>query len=110
VFFFTFEATPAPDSEFSDSVGGAFVNCWVNFKRADGAELLARFYIEETGWLVGAMTESFVVNGDSYSDDPETMENYLEAEQNGISMVFYEWPRDAPEDHPHTTSGRTFDA
>ena len=110
MFFFTFEATPAPDSEFAETQGGAYVNCWVNFKRADGAELLARYYIEESGWLSGEMTESFVVHADNYSDDPETMEYYTEAEQNGISMVFYQWSRDAADEDPRLTSARTFDA
>jgi hypothetical protein len=112
VFFFTFEATPAPDSENAATDGGAYINCWVNFKQYDGAEVLARYYIEQTGWIPGEITESFIVSGDRYSDDPETLAFYREAEEDGICLSFYIWPRDAPDatDDPRHTSSRTFDA
>ncbi|MCP4696061.1 MAG: hypothetical protein GY862_04320 [Gammaproteobacteria bacterium] len=62
MFLFTFQAIVKPGSEIAHdkkfkNVGGAYVNAWVNFKESEGAELLARFYIEDAGWIIERRTE-----------------------------------------------------
>jgi hypothetical protein len=89
------EATPAPDNEQEHGSGGAFVNCWINYILQDGAEVLARYYIERAGWIPAATHEHRWVEADDYKDEPENLHYYLEAQANGASFVFNSWPADA---------------
>jgi hypothetical protein len=101
--YFVIESTPAPNNEQEQGVGGAYVSCWINFTLADGAELLARYYIEKDGWIPGEVHERKWVEKDDYQDNPEHLQYYLEAEADGASFVFHSWDADAEDadvDHP----------
>src|SRR5262245_46043578 len=93
--YFMIEATPAPDNDQEHGVGGAFVNCWINFILEDGAEVLARYYIKQAGWIPGVAHEHLLVKADTYQDDPENLQYYLEAEADGASFIFHSWPANA---------------
>src|SRR5207253_1718772 len=95
---------PTPDNEQESGVGGAFVNCWINFRLEDGAEVLAHYYLEQGGWTPGVTHEHRWVEADSYQNDPENLQYYLEAEADGASFVFQSWPADAEDaDTEYTT-------
>jgi len=95
MYYFVIEATPVPDTTQEEGVGGANVSCWINFALADGAELLARHYIQKAGWIPDEVHERKQAQKDDYQDDPENLPYYLEAEADGTSFVFHAWDADA---------------
>ena len=70
MFLFTIRAKPDPENdEVDDDVGGAYVNVWVNFPEA-AAEVVAWFYIKETGWVPEMTIEtSWVYEEDNDSNN-----------------------------------------
>jgi hypothetical protein len=90
--FFNIEAVPHPGSVQADTEGGAMVACWIDFKLQDGAELLARHYIEQAGWSAGETEYAAWVGGEDYADDPENRKYFLEAQQDGATLVFFTYP------------------
>ncbi|MBV9790768.1 MAG: hypothetical protein JOZ51_21420 [Chloroflexi bacterium] len=93
--YFMIEAIPSPDNMEEQAVGGAYVNCWINFALADGAELLARHYIERVGWIPGDLHEHKIIKKSMYNNDDESIEYIHEAEVDGASFVFHTWKVDA---------------
>jgi hypothetical protein len=91
MWFFTIRALPKPESQLARETGGAYVSCWVNFQLQDGAELLAKYYIEQAGWLPEEVEDATWVVGEDYADDPKNVLYYSEAESDGASFVFHEW-------------------
>jgi hypothetical protein len=54
MFLFTFRSRVNPKSKKFErlaDVGGAYVNCWINFKDFEAAEKLARLLIKAEGWI-----------------------------------------------------------
>ena len=98
MYFFNILAAPKPGTEQAEDAGGAYVNCWINFPLEDGAELLARFYIGEAGWEPGEKVDQRWVEEEDYADEPEWMQYFREAEEDGASFVFYSWPIDEGEE------------
>ena len=96
MFLFTIIAKPGPEiEEKDDDIGGAYVNVWVNFPEEDAAEVVARYYIKDAGWVPGLTTEtSWVVEGD-YKKGDDYKQYYLEALSDGSCLVFNQWPKDA---------------
>ena len=90
MFFFTFTAKPKPGTRKAKSFGGAHINCWINFNLADGAKLLAKHYIEKSGWIAGRKTAESWIEKENYQS-PEQAEYFLEAEETGVCLVFYTW-------------------
>ena len=90
--FFTIHATPNPEGEHAETAGGAYANCWIDFKQRDGAEVLARYYIEESGWISEAIEEEDWVEEADYADDPEVLSYFQEAKEDGMCIVFHVYP------------------
>ncbi len=90
--YFMIEATPQADNKNEQGTGGTYVSCWINFKIADGAEVLALYYIQENGWIPGEVQERQWVEQEDYQNTPDSLPYFLEAEQDGASFVFYRWP------------------
>ena len=78
----------------SEEVGGAYVNAWISFPDKDGAESLAKFYIDAAGWSPGLTRDSawFEETGDVAEEDRGY---FLEASCHGSCLVFHEWPKHA---------------
>jgi len=91
MWFMTIRAVPKPDSQLALERAIAYVSCWVDFKLQDGAELLARHYIDQAGWLPEEVEDAAWVEKDGYSDDPKNALYYSEAETEGVTLVFHEW-------------------
>jgi hypothetical protein len=85
VFHFVFHAVP---KEPMPDTAGAYVSCWIDFRQRDGAELLARFYVEQSGWIPGEVEEATWVEEDRYEGTPE-LQYVREARQDGASFVFH---------------------
>ena len=96
MFYFRIQATPKPDSNHAkDGVGGAEVSVWINFPHDEGAEVLARYYIEDGGWISGRIMETIPTSLDDYPPDHHSRKFVEEAIENGGSFVFHRWPSDA---------------
>lgn len=91
MWFLTIRAVPKPESPLAGESGGAYVSCWVNFQLEDGAELLAKYYIDQAGWLPEEVEDAAWVEADGYADDPKHALYYAEAETEGVTLVFHEW-------------------
>ena len=88
MFHFVLHAVP---KEPTADTAGAYVSCWIDFRERDGAELLARHYIEETGWTPGEVEEERWVEEATYAGTPE-LRYFREAAQDGASFVFHRYP------------------
>ena len=87
MYWFMISATPKPGTLVPDGVSGAYVACWVDFKRRDGAELLARHYLEEAGWAVESVEKVLYSEESDYAGAPE-MTYFRQAQSAGASFVF----------------------
>ncbi|HEX4948489.1 MAG TPA: hypothetical protein VFZ34_17580 [Blastocatellia bacterium] len=93
MFFFTFTAKPKPESRNAKLYDGAYINCWINFNLADGAKLLARYYIEKRGWIATRKTDERWVEKEDYEPTPEWGVYFSEAEESGACFVFHTYTR-----------------
>jgi hypothetical protein len=91
MWFLTIRAVPKPESQLALERGVAYVSCWVDFLLEDGAELLAKHYIDQAGWLPEEVEDAAWVEADGYADDPKHALYYSEAETEGVTLVFHEW-------------------
>ncbi|WP_299873591.1 hypothetical protein [uncultured Cocleimonas sp.] len=95
MFIFTIVAKPKPDNNESKELGGAYVNAYINFKDEEGAEVIARYYIEDAGWYAEETDEvSWVFKGDLKKSE-ERYQYFKEAKASGSCLVFNTWPIDA---------------
>jgi hypothetical protein len=90
MWFMTIRAVPKPDSQLALERAVAYVSCWIDFQLQDGAELLARHYIEQAGWLPEEVEDAVWVVGDDYEGDQKNALFYSEAESEGAALVFHE--------------------
>ena len=93
MYWFMIAAKPKPGTEVRDGVIGSFVSCWIDFQLQDGAELLARHYIEEAGWTVESVEDVLYTELSYYEDKPE-LPYFLEAETDGTCLVFHTYSND----------------
>ncbi|MCA1567287.1 MAG: hypothetical protein LC803_16870 [Acidobacteria bacterium] len=97
MFLFTFPSRINPKSkaavEFSD-MGGAYINCYIQFKCFEAAEKLARLLIREYGFIPGKRTDAWVLQK-KHLKTKEEKQYYSEAIKYGYSLVFHLWPKDA---------------
>lgn len=101
MYVITIKARPKPEAEQASEVGGAYAVCWIDFQLQDGAEHLARFYVEQGGWAAEEIKQVLWVDEDYYDTNFEGEERddlkqfYAEAAEDGVCVVFHEWPADA---------------
>jgi hypothetical protein len=91
MWYFIIKASPKPDTTLAKEAGGAYINCWINFLIDDGAEHLAKFYVEKAGWHPEETQDARWVVREDYEDDAETLQFFLEAEANGASLLINQW-------------------
>lgn len=96
--FFMIHATPKPGTEQTETVGGAYVNCWINFKLRDGAEVLARHYINQAGWIPDTIEDEGWVEQDEYDTGSEPLSYFQEAQDVGMCLAFHTYPIDEESD------------
>lgn len=93
--YFMIEVTPTAENPAAKELGGAYVGCWINFLIEDGAELLARHYLQQEGWVPGEVEERRWVTPESYEPGSDALSHYLEAEADGACFVFHTWDANA---------------
>jgi hypothetical protein len=89
MFWFMIGATRTSDAE--PFLEAAYVSCWINFPIRDGAEILARHYIEKLGWVPGTIEEARWVEEIDYAGRTE-LRFFKEAVQDGASFNFHTFP------------------
>jgi|SRR6185503_8493436 len=90
MWYFLIKTVPREDD--AKEIGGAYVNCWINFQLEDGAQQLARFYLEKDGWRIEAVEKTEWVGRETYEDNPDGLNYFTEAEQDGASFLVNTWP------------------
>ena len=68
MFFLQFEAKPREDNPERETVGGAFVNCWIERADLDEAAAVASKMIEEQGWSIVKASQMQPVDRAFYAD------------------------------------------
>lgn len=96
MFVITLQVAPQPRTQQAREVGGAYAVCWINFPLQDGAEHLAKFYVEQAGWVRPVVKKVGRVDEDYYAQEQPGADGqkqyFEEALADGISIIFYEWP------------------
>jgi len=97
MFLITFDSLIKPNSiaakRFPD-IGGAYVNCYIQFKDYDAAEKLARLLVRERGWIPRQITDARLIR-QSKLKTKKQKQFYSEALKYGYSLVFHMWPKEA---------------
>ena len=100
MYFFSIHGVPGPNNPDSVTVGGAFINCYINHATLDLAESIARKSIEEAGWQIVAIEESKIVNSSSFEEDSDGMKYYEQALVDKEVFAYFTYPGDGPENTP----------
>jgi len=72
--------------------GGAYVHCLIDFVQQEGAEHLARYYLEQDGWQALETEEVRIIERSDYEDDLKYLQYFNEAEEDGCSFIYYGYP------------------
>ena len=91
MWYFILKVSPKPNTEVAKKAGGAYVNCWINYREKEGAEHLAKFYLGKQDGITKRHKRPNGVEKDDYDDDPAEMQNFLEAEADSGSFVVQQW-------------------
>ncbi|MFT7330629.1 MAG: hypothetical protein ACI848_000695 [Roseivirga sp.] len=88
MFLINAHAKPTKESDQYDKVIGAYISIYLNYTDIDGAFELAKYYIEEEGWVLDDVEdEYYTINSKSELEDDE-QELYDECLEYGFSMIF----------------------
>ena len=101
MYLFVIQATPGPNAEVGDeaerqNIGGAYVNCWIDYRDYEGAEHLAIFHVKDRGWIPGEVVEAYEV--EKQAENGEYADFISEAREIGYSVLFNCYPPDSEED------------
>lgn len=97
MYLITIRSRIKPGSEVAaelPDIGGAYVNCYIQFKDYDAAEKLARLLIRERGWIPEKRTDAWVIQKREMKTKREK-QYYSEAMKYGYSLVFHMWAKSA---------------
>ncbi|HEX6623589.1 MAG TPA: hypothetical protein VF064_07735 [Pyrinomonadaceae bacterium] len=97
MYLFTIRSRINPKSKAAakhEDVGGAYVNCYIQFKDYEAAEKLARLLIRESGWIPEKRTEASVIQKREMKTKKDK-QFYSETLKYGYTLVFHTWPKDA---------------
>jgi hypothetical protein len=98
VFYFFFEAVPAPESQNFKESGGAYVNCWVKSASYNTAAITAKETIISEGWQLVGLEDAFIAERKQYLDAPKVLAFFDDESESGQLINFHTWPPDPQED------------
>ena len=106
VFLVRFLANPLPENPESSSVGGAYVNCWVDVEDLRAAEERAIQEMAHEQWKPTKFDHWELVSHRCYIGNPdfdeeerrEMLQRLDVALENGIALEFNCWPLGAPDE------------
>lgn len=91
IYYVMIEGKPNDNNPESAETKGAYIDVWVMSELLEDAVHKAKDYVEQEDWTVISLEESTEVLREDYVDDPDLLECYDEACENGISALFYTW-------------------
>ena len=97
MFLFTIELKVDPDAQYVagwEDVEGAFVACYVSFKNLEIAEKIAKWAINDQGWIVEKMINACKLQKRMLKDEKHKR-YYAEALKFGYCLEFYLFPIEA---------------
>lgn len=92
MWYFLMKVPPKAGTALANQAAGAFVSCWIDFREKDGAEHLAKYYLDEEGWDHEETQEAVWVERETYEKNPEGLEHFLEAQTDSACFVINQWP------------------
>lgn len=81
-------AVPTNQSEYFDQFIGAYVSVYINYSDVNGAMQLAKYYVEEEGWVVNNIDDEYYVIDNKEDLDNDQQELFSEAKEYGYTMMF----------------------
>jgi hypothetical protein len=97
VLLFNYLAEPSVKN-LKETCGGAYINCWVDFSDREGAEVLAKYYIEKSGWkIIKEVEKAVLVDGSNYKKNAVKRNFYDMAIRDGLCFACFTWPVDTPQ-------------
>ena len=99
MYFLQYNAIPLPNRmEPGESVGGAFVNCWIDRPTAVEAEIVAKQLIESAGWQVVETMEVYATSDADCGLGEDAKDRFEQALIDGEVLVFHVYPDEPSED------------
>jgi hypothetical protein len=92
MYFFTFHGLPNPLNPESATIGGAFINCWVDRSTLSEAEAAARQSLEQAGWQIKSLDDTRIVDRSDYEDNQAGLEYFEQAVIDKEVFVLYQYP------------------
>lgn len=91
VYYVMIEGKPKDTNPESVETEGAYIDVWVKSDLLEDAVQKAKDYVEQEEWEVISVEESAEAIREDYVDDPDLLECYDQAYEEGISALFYTW-------------------
>ena len=92
IFAINYHAEPAKESPDHKEVAGALISCFVKAEDIHAALQKAEKSIVENLWTDVQFQDAMVVSEEAVEDDPEGIECYEQAEEEGESYVYHAYP------------------
>ena len=99
IFFIQYKTIPLPESDDYESKGGAYVNCFIRENSEKNAVNLALASLKSFGWHIVTVEDApKVAHRKEYLEsEPEWLEAFDTAVQDGECYIFHTWPNEAQE-------------
>jgi len=91
MYFIRFNARANHTKQPSISYAGTAIACWIDLPDQSDAEKRARVVIEDQGWTIESVDDSYEITELSYSDDKDGLKYYEQALIDREVFVFYPW-------------------
>ena len=90
MYLINIQAKPKKESDYYDTVAGAFASVYVDYKDLNGAVNLAKYYVKQEGWkVVKVEDEYFTLNTiDDVEKEEDQIGLYNEALEYGYGIIF----------------------
>ena len=89
--FCRFYAKPDRNAQPLTKYLGALVACWIDSDNQSKAEIQAHKFIENQGWSVIKLEDSYVINDERYIGEKEGKQYLEQAKIDGEVYVFHPW-------------------
>lgn len=98
MWYFMLKVSPKPDTELAKEAGGAFVNCWIDYREKEGPRTSRKVLSVSGGVEHEETQEAAWVEGLDYEDDSEDLQHFLEAQANSACFVVHQWGLNGEDD------------
>jgi hypothetical protein len=93
-YFFRVNVSPSPNHPEYQSIGGAFIDCWIRVESESAANRIIRRTLEDSAWIIESLHGPETCTEKDYAEDPANLEYYAQSQTDGEVFVFHQYPRD----------------